>query len=136
MKKILYSIIFCVISFTTLLAQDSVTFAFRSHNTRSGLFLSTNNGTNWLSIYNGLPANCSVLTCVVNDTNLFVGTDGCGVFLSTNNGTSWTSVNSGLTNTECLCTCLLRDEISLPGLMEASFYRPTMAQAGMLRIQV
>ena len=102
LRNILTSIIFCVISFTTLLAQDSIVakFAFRSHNTRSGLFLSTNNGTNWSAIYQGLPTNCSVLTCVVNDTNLFVGTDGCGVFLSTNNGTSWTSVNSGLTNTE------------------------------------
>ena len=99
MKKILYSIIFCVISFTTLFAQDSVTFGFRSHSVRSGLFLSGNNGTNWQSKYDGLPVNCSVLSSVVNNTNLFVGTDGCGVFLSTNNGTSWTSVNSGLTNT-------------------------------------
>ena len=102
MKNILYSIIFCVISFTTLLAQDSIVakFVFRSHNNRSGLFISSNSGSNWLSKYNGLPANCSVLTSVVNDTNLFVGTDRCGVFLSTNNGTSWASVNSGLTNTE------------------------------------
>ena len=102
MKNILYSIIFCVISFTTLLAQDSIVakFVFRSHNNRSGLFISSNSGSNWLSKYDGLPANCSVLTSVVNDTNLFVGTDRCGVFLSTNNGTSWASVNSGLTNTE------------------------------------
>ena len=102
MRNILTSMIFCVISFTTLFAQDSIVakFAFRSHNIRSGLFLSSNSGSNWLSKYDGLPANCSVLTCVVDDTNLFVGTDGCGVFLSTNNGTSWTSVNSGLTNTD------------------------------------
>ena len=102
MRNILTSIILSVISFTTLFAQDSIVakFVFRSHNTRSGLFLSTNNGTNWSAIYQGLPANCSVLTSVISDTNLFVGTDGCGVFLSTNNGTSWTSVNSGLTNTD------------------------------------
>ena len=101
MRNILLTVIFCVISFTTLLAQDSIVakFVARSHNIRSGFFLSTNNGASWLAVYNGLPANCSVLTCVVSSTYLFAGTDGCGVFLSTDNGTSWTEVNTGLTNT-------------------------------------
>src|SRR3990170_1227259 len=101
MRNILLTVIFCVISFTTLLAQDSIVakFVARSHNIRSWFFLSTNNGASWLAVYNGLPENCSVLTCVVNGTYLFAGTDGCGVFLSTDNGTSWTEVNTGLTNT-------------------------------------
>ncbi|MFH0988818.1 MAG: T9SS type A sorting domain-containing protein [bacterium] len=61
-----------------------------------GIFLSTNNGTNWTQINTGL-TNAYVNTLAVSGTNLFAGTSG-GVFLSTNNGTSWTPANSGLTN--------------------------------------
>jgi len=69
----------------------------------SGVFLSTNNGTNWTAVNMGL-TNTSVRSLAVDtngagDTNLFAGTYGGGVFLSTNNGTSWTAVNNGLTNT-------------------------------------
>jgi hypothetical protein len=61
-----------------------------------GVFLSTDNGTNWTEVNTGL-TNTNVRAFVVTSTNLFAGTDG-GVFLSTDNGTSWTAVNSGLTN--------------------------------------
>jgi hypothetical protein len=59
-----------------------------------GVFLSTNNGTNWTPVGVGY---AYVWALAVSDTNLFVGTHGAGVFRSTNNGTSWTAVNSGLT---------------------------------------
>jgi hypothetical protein len=62
-----------------------------------GVFLSTNNGTNWTAVNTGL-TNTNVYALALNGTNLFAGTLG-GVFLSTNNGTSWAQVNSGLTNT-------------------------------------
>ncbi len=69
-----------------------------------GVFLSTNNGTSWTEVNNGL-TNTSVFALEVSpasdgtdSTNLFAGTNGGGVFLSTNNGTSWTEVNNGLTN--------------------------------------
>jgi hypothetical protein len=62
-----------------------------------GVFLSTNNGTSWTVVNNGL-TNTDVYALAVSGTNLFAGTGG-GVFLSTNNGTSWTEVNNGLTNT-------------------------------------
>jgi len=61
-----------------------------------GVFLSTDNGTNWTAVNNGLPDNTSVYAFAVSGTNLFAGTSG-GVFLSTDNGTSWTPVNNGLT---------------------------------------
>jgi imidazolonepropionase-like amidohydrolase len=57
-----------------------------------GVFLSTNNGTNWTST--GLTRDW-VTALAVSGTNLFAGTGDSGVFLSTNNGTNWTS--TGLT---------------------------------------
>ncbi len=64
-----------------------------------GVFLSTNDGTNWIAVNNGLPSiNVNTLAVSPNGTggtNLFAGTS-MGVFLSTNNGTSWTAVNTGL----------------------------------------
>ena len=63
-----------------------------------GVFLSTNNGTDWTAVNSGLTEN-DVLSLAVSGTNLFVGTISGGVFLSTNNGTAWTAVDSGLTNT-------------------------------------
>ncbi len=65
---------------------------------QNGVFLSTNNGTSWTAINNGLFDQIDAL--LVNGTNLFAGvmgagTDG-GVFLSTNNGASWTSVKNNL----------------------------------------
>ena len=65
-----------------------------------GVYLSTNNGTSWAAVNNGL-TNTSVQSLAVSGTNIFAGTQG-GVFLSTNNGTSWTAVNHGLTNTSVL----------------------------------
>ncbi|MDP2982635.1 MAG: hypothetical protein Q8O92_04820, partial [Candidatus Latescibacter sp.] len=60
-----------------------------------GVFLSTNNGTNWIAANTGLTTT-SVLALAVSGTNLIAGTEGGGAFLSTNNGTSWTA--TGLTN--------------------------------------
>jgi photosystem II stability/assembly factor-like uncharacterized protein len=61
----------------------------------SGVFLSTNNGTSWISVNTGL-TNPYVYALAVYGTNLFAGTDYSGVYLSTDNGTSWTAVNLGL----------------------------------------
>ena len=72
--------------------------------TDNGVYLSTNNGTNWTAVNSGFAKQYSdssryegVRVLAVMGTNLFAGVWG-GVFLSTNNGTSWTAVNSGLTN--------------------------------------
>ncbi|MBK6506877.1 MAG: T9SS type A sorting domain-containing protein [Ignavibacteria bacterium] len=55
--------------------------------TYDGVYLSTNNGTNWTqtALNNG-----SILTLATSGSNIFAGTYGFGVYLSTNNGTSWT----------------------------------------------
>ena len=62
-----------------------------------GVFLSTNNGTNWTQADSGL-TNTYVIALAVNGTDLFAGTPG-GVFLSTNKGIRWSVADSGLTNT-------------------------------------
>src|SRR5665647_2999652 len=64
--------------------------------TRNGVFLTTNNGTNWTKVNNGLTNNI-IHALIVSGANIFAGT-GEGVFLSTNNGTNWTKGNNGLNN--------------------------------------
>ncbi|MCX8106095.1 MAG: T9SS type A sorting domain-containing protein [Ignavibacterium album] len=61
-----------------------------------GVYLSTDNGTNWTTVNSGL-TNLNVTSFAVSGNNIFAGTFG-GVFLSTNNGTNWVAVNNGLSN--------------------------------------
>src|ERR1051325_9957909 len=58
-----------------------------------GLYLSTNNGTNWTQTSIN---NLTVHSLVGNGSNVFAGTDGNGVYLSTNYGSNWhqTSLNN------------------------------------------
>ncbi|OGU55869.1 MAG: hypothetical protein A2V66_18040 [Ignavibacteria bacterium RBG_13_36_8] len=60
-----------------------------------GVYLSTNNGTNWTAVNNGL-TNTEVNSLVVSNMNLFAGAYYEGVYLTTNNGTNWTAFNNGL----------------------------------------
>jgi hypothetical protein len=62
----------------------------------SGIYLSSNNGTNWTAVNNGL-TTLNVSSFAASGTTLFAGTSG-GVFLTTNNGSNWAVVNNGLTN--------------------------------------
>jgi hypothetical protein len=62
--------------------------------------MSTNNGTNWTQVNNGL-SDTTINALAVSGVNIIAGTNN-GVFLSTNNGTNWTQVNNGLTDPEIL----------------------------------
>jgi hypothetical protein len=62
-----------------------------------GVYLSTNNGTSWTAVNDGL-TNSNIWALAVNGTNIFAGTYDKGIYFSTNNGTSWTAVNNGLVN--------------------------------------
>jgi hypothetical protein len=64
--------------------------------TGGGVFLSTNNGTNWTAVNSGLTTT-AVVSLAVNGSNLFAGTSSGGVFLSTNNGSTWTALSPGWT---------------------------------------
>lgn len=63
--------------------------------TTSGIFISTNYGSNWTAC--GL-TNKTVKSILIIDSVLFVGTYGNGIFYSNNYGVNWTSINIGLTN--------------------------------------
>jgi PKD repeat protein len=64
--------------------------------TDNGVYLSVDNGTNWMPVNSGLPVS-PIYAFLINGNNIFVGTYK-GVFLSNNNGNSWVAVNSGLTD--------------------------------------
>jgi photosystem II stability/assembly factor-like uncharacterized protein len=46
---------------------------------RFGVYMSTNNGTTWTPISNGLP-EIPIYSIAVFDSNIFAGTNGCGIF--------------------------------------------------------
>jgi photosystem II stability/assembly factor-like uncharacterized protein len=75
-------------------ASGTNLYAIGGSKIPSHLFLSTDNGTNWISLNYMLSG-----PLVVSGSNLFAGSLYGGVELSTNDGTSWAAVNDGLTNT-------------------------------------
>ncbi len=63
----------------------------------SGIFRSTNNGSDWKLVNNGLPS-AQVYALAIIDTFIFAGTDGQGVYRSSDNGESWSRANTMLKN--------------------------------------
>jgi len=61
--------------------------------TDGGVFISSDNGSNWNVVNNGL-TKIVVYAMVTKGSNIFAGTKFGGIFLSTNNGVNWTSINS------------------------------------------
>jgi photosystem II stability/assembly factor-like uncharacterized protein len=68
--------------------------------TSNGVFLTANNGSDWVEVSTGL-TDRNVFALAEIGTNLIAGTGG-GVFLSTSNGSNWSLVNSELTNIRSL----------------------------------
>jgi hypothetical protein len=74
--------------------------------TYAGIYLSTNNGNNWISVNNGLPAYSNipsrpiVQSITVNGATVFATYSNSTLYSSTNNGTSWSviSVDGALNN--------------------------------------
>ena len=64
----------------------------------TGVYVSKDNGRNWLPANSGLPEYSTVNSIAVIGSNIFAGTDGGGVFFSINYGARWMSVNNGLTS--------------------------------------
>lgn len=61
----------------------------------SGLYLSTNNGTNWTQTS---LVNQHVIEITVNENYIFAGTYGYGIYSSSNNGTNWNQTYIGIFN--------------------------------------
>lgn len=65
--------------------------------TYNGIFLSTNNGNNWVGLGTTGLTNTVISAIAISGTKIFAGTTD-GMFLSTNSGSSWTAINTGLTD--------------------------------------
>ena len=66
--------------------------------TNAGVFLSSDNGSNWRAVNNGLTNTAYVTAFTINSGIIFAGMYGNGIFYSSNNGGKWASANTGLTN--------------------------------------
>lgn len=70
----------------------------------SGVFLSTNSGTTWVQVNDGL-MDLRVEALTVLGDSLYAGTADGGIFLSTNHGVTWVATNVGLSNTRVRALC-------------------------------
>ena len=61
----------------------------------SGMFRSTDNGTNWSRINEGLSSTLVQDVAIDNSGHIFVATQG-GLFRSTDNGNSWKNISNGI----------------------------------------
>jgi photosystem II stability/assembly factor-like uncharacterized protein len=88
---------------------------------KGSLYVSTNNGKNWISISLTEP-NTEVRAVAGNGNNIFAGTFGKGIYLSTDNGNSWAASNSGLTNLY-ITSLAAKDSIVLVGTSGNGVFR-------------
>lgn len=65
--------------------------------TGGGLFYSSNSGTDWALLKNGI-TNFNVTSVAIARNKVYIATYGGGVFRSTNYGISWEQVNSGMSS--------------------------------------
>ncbi|MBA4312734.1 MAG: hypothetical protein C0417_08900 [Chlorobiaceae bacterium] len=83
------------------------------------MFISTDQGTSWSQINNGL-TNTYIRCIAVKEEKLFVGTTG-SIFLSTDNGTNWNPVNTGIPSREIKTIIVEGDNLFL-GISDYGVY--------------
>ena len=64
----------------------------------NNIYLSSNNGVYWNSIYNNIPEGLWVSDIAGNGTSIFAGTEN-GLYSTSNNGVNWHLVNFGIPDT-------------------------------------
>ncbi|MBI2342452.1 MAG: hypothetical protein HYU98_06955 [Deltaproteobacteria bacterium] len=65
--------------------------------TYSGVFKTSDGGTTWAPINNGLPGISQVTALITVGQNIYAGLASEGVYVTTDGGLSWSPLNSGLT---------------------------------------
>ncbi len=78
--------------------------------TGSGIYLSTNNGSNWIAKNTGLNDSTQVWFLATDKNKIFAGTPG-GIYRTNNNGDNWTAVNNGLTKTKVIAMTIKEDTL-------------------------
>ncbi|MBL0046488.1 MAG: T9SS type A sorting domain-containing protein [Bacteroidetes bacterium] len=69
--------------------------------TSSSVFLSSNLGSSWMDITNGLSTS-NINSVLINGSTIFVGTYGGGIYFTSNGGSNWSTANIGLGNQNVL----------------------------------
>jgi photosystem II stability/assembly factor-like uncharacterized protein len=64
--------------------------------TDGGAYITTNNGTSWNTISNGLPSGFAVGAIAARGTDIYVGANAGGLFHSPDNGVTWKEIDSGM----------------------------------------
>jgi len=67
--------------------------------TDAGVFLTTDNGTNWTNVGSELPEltdNAPVISLALTEQSIFAGTYGQGIYVSSNSGATWAAADSGI----------------------------------------
>lgn len=85
-----------------------------------GVYLSIDDGNNWLKINSGLPANTFVNVFLVKGKKLFTGVNG-GVFISTDKGTTWDSACTGLPQNVVVSSLVLKGTIIFAGTRDGVY---------------
>ncbi len=88
----------------------------------NGVFLSTDNGKNWIKKSSGL-TDLSINCIAVRGDNIFAGTMS-GVFLSTDNGKSWKEKNYGLQNKNVMAL-IVKNDIIFAGIFGLGVFYST-----------
>ena len=78
-----------------------------------GIFLTSNNGTSWNEINNGLQ-NLDVRCLAIKGNDIYAGTYSGGIFVSSNRGGSWKAANNGLDDLNIL-SIVINDSNMLAG---------------------
>jgi len=71
-----------------------------------GVYLSTNNGANWIAKNTGLLSLNVTGICAIG-TTLFVSTEDGGMSMTTDDGSTWTSINNGLNTSTGECNTVI-----------------------------
>jgi hypothetical protein len=110
-----------------LLAVGNNIFA----GTESGVYLSTDNGTNWTAMNNGFMNIPVVYSLLSIGNNIFAeGTafSGKGIFLSTDNGSNWTAVNNGLPDATGIYSIAVMNNTLIGSTGNFGIYRRSLSE--------
>jgi hypothetical protein len=84
--------------------------------TRNGVVRTTNNGSNWTAVNNGIPTNTWVRCLAIDSSGIVAAGTTNGLFISTDNGSAWTRA-TGINDT---VTALLFDDTSATATFSGS----------------